>query len=109
MKERQTVKRGDLVRVTINGKSRFYRARRSVQDIGNLSFSDLVPDPVSDANAFMQSVIEVPKGAIRPMPKCPATGMKDDCDRGCALGQWCPRMPEPSSAPSLRRLKRPDR
>lgn len=31
-----------------------------------------------------------------PTPKCPAEKLKEDCDRGCTLGQWCPRMPRPS-------------
>ena len=31
-----------------------------------------------------------------PIPKCPAEKFEKDCDRGCKLGQWCPRMPRPS-------------
>ena len=31
-----------------------------------------------------------------PVPKCPATALKEDCDRGCKLGQVCQRMPRPS-------------
>lgn len=31
-----------------------------------------------------------------PTPKCPAEGLKEECTKGCELGQWCPRMPRPS-------------
>jgi len=31
-----------------------------------------------------------------PVPKCPASALKEDCDRGCKLGQVCPRMTLPS-------------
>lgn len=58
MIELQPVKRGDLVRLSVDGKDRLYRARRSVRDIGNLRLCDLQPDPVSDANAMMQRVTE---------------------------------------------------
>lgn len=56
-KELQPVKRGDLVRVAVDGVSRLYRARRGVRDIGNLRLCDLQPDPVSDANAMMARVM----------------------------------------------------
>ena len=52
-KELQPVKRGDLVRVAVDGVARRYRARRDVRDIGNLRLRDLRPDPLSDANAMM--------------------------------------------------------
>lgn len=55
-RELQPVKRGDLVRVSVDGVARLYRARRSVRDIGNLRLCDLQPDPVSDANAMMARV-----------------------------------------------------
>lgn len=58
MIELQPVKRGNLVRLSVDGKDRLYRARRSVRDIGNLRLCDLQPDPVSDANAMMQRVID---------------------------------------------------
>ncbi len=57
--ERQPVKRGDLVRITLDDDyPRLYRARRSVQDIGNLRLCDLQPDPVSEANSMMKRIIE---------------------------------------------------
>lgn len=34
--------------------------------------------------------------SLGPVPKCPAFQLKEDCERGCALGQWCPLMPRPS-------------
>lgn len=59
MCEMQPVKRGDLVRITLDDDyPRLYWARRSVRDIGNLRLCDLQPDPVSEANAMMQRVIE---------------------------------------------------
>ena len=56
-RELQPVKRGDLVRVAVDGVARLYRARRAVRDIGNLRLCDLQPDPVSDANAMMARVM----------------------------------------------------
>lgn len=57
IRELTPVRRGDLVRISIDGESRLYRARRSVRDIGNLKLRDLQPDPVSDANAFLATVL----------------------------------------------------
>ncbi len=31
-----------------------------------------------------------------PVPKCPATKLKENCERGCTLGQWCPLIPRHS-------------
>lgn len=56
-RELKPVEKGDLVGLTVDGVKRFYRARRSVQDIGNLRLCDLQPDPVSDANAMLARVL----------------------------------------------------
>ena len=52
------VKRFDLIRLEVNGVAQLYRARRSVQDIGNLRLCDLQHDPVADANAFLDRVMK---------------------------------------------------
>ena len=53
MMAKTPVKRFDLVRLEVNGVAQLYRARRSVQDIGNLRLCDLQHDPVADADAFL--------------------------------------------------------
>jgi hypothetical protein len=48
------------------------------------------------ADVANQAKCKLEKIMSGPVPKCPAEKWKEDCDRGCALGQWCPRMPRPS-------------
>ncbi len=52
------VKRGDLVRVEVNGVAQLYRARRSARKLENLRLCDLQHDPVSDANAAILRAME---------------------------------------------------
>lgn len=61
-RELQPVSRGDLIRLKVDGELRHFRARRSVQDIGNLRLCDLQPDPQTDANAFMAKVLTKEQG-----------------------------------------------
>lgn len=55
-KEGRPVKQGDLVRITLEGKSQHYRAKRSVKNLGDLRLCDLQHDPVTDANAMLSRV-----------------------------------------------------
>ena len=49
----ERVEAGDCLTLTVDGVTRYYRARKSAARIGHLKLCDLQPDPVSDANAMM--------------------------------------------------------
>lgn len=50
---------------------------------------------VRECRRLIRRKVSAMQAAAGPVPKCPAAKLKEDCVRGCALGQWCPKMPRP--------------